>query len=289
MRMLLTLAKRFSAGGFRGLHRFCRWLRQLAERGGDMGAASSDDAVKIMTIHKSKGLEFPVVFVCDTSRRFNDADLKHINYFFFDTTADFQQRFDELFAIIRTDYAHKEQHTTLELRALEWNRRGRDASFLLIENELLDAQAWLERSAGKEPAPTDLHRAYIDASEKRTRQLRSIRRASVIGSLVAVVAIVAAVGAAVVFTAVSAGITVGTAVGGSVGAEVAVDSAVAGGATVSVVAVGSAMAVASSAGVAIGATVGSMVAVGSGVAVGVSVGATAAGAVSAAGSAGAGV
>ena len=76
MRMMLTLAKRFSAGGFRGLHRFCRWLRQLAERGGDMGAASSDDAVKIMTIHKSKGLEFPVVFVCDTSRRFNDADLK---------------------------------------------------------------------------------------------------------------------------------------------------------------------------------------------------------------------
>ena len=76
MRMMLTLAKRFSAGGFRGLHRFCRWLRQLAERGGDMGAASSGDAVKIMTIHKSKGLEFPVVFVCDTSRRFNDADLK---------------------------------------------------------------------------------------------------------------------------------------------------------------------------------------------------------------------
>ena len=76
MRMMLTLAKRFSAGGFRGLHRFCRWLRQLAERGGDMGAVSSGDAVKIMTIHKSKGLEFPVVFVCDTSRRFNDADLK---------------------------------------------------------------------------------------------------------------------------------------------------------------------------------------------------------------------
>ena len=76
MRMMLTLAKRFSAGGFRGLHRFCRWLRQLAERGGDMGAASSGDAVKIMTIHKSKGIEFPVVFVCDTSRRFNDADLK---------------------------------------------------------------------------------------------------------------------------------------------------------------------------------------------------------------------
>ena len=76
LRMMLELSERFAAGGFRGLHRFCRWLRQLAERGGDMGAAGSDDAVKIMTIHKSKGLEFPVVFLCDTSRRFNSADLK---------------------------------------------------------------------------------------------------------------------------------------------------------------------------------------------------------------------
>ena len=76
LRMMLELSERFAAGGFRGLHRFCRWLRQLAERGGDMGAAGTDDAVKIMTIHRSKGLEFPIVFLCDTSRRFNDADLK---------------------------------------------------------------------------------------------------------------------------------------------------------------------------------------------------------------------
>ncbi len=76
LRMMLELSRRFAAGGFRGLHRFCQWLHQLAGRGGDMGAAGADDAVRIMTIHKSKGLEFPVVFLCDTSRRFNDADLK---------------------------------------------------------------------------------------------------------------------------------------------------------------------------------------------------------------------
>lgn len=74
--MLLSLARRFESGGFRGVHRFCVWLRQLAERGGDMGAAVQSGAVRIMTVHKSKGLEFPVVFLCDTSRRFNDADLK---------------------------------------------------------------------------------------------------------------------------------------------------------------------------------------------------------------------
>lgn len=76
LHMMLELSGRFAAGGFRGLHRFCQWLHQLAGRGGDMGAAGADDAVRIMTIHKSKGLEFPVVFLCDTSRRFNDADLK---------------------------------------------------------------------------------------------------------------------------------------------------------------------------------------------------------------------
>ena len=74
--MMLELSKRFAAGGFHGLHRFCLWLRRLAERGGDMGSAASEGAVKIMTVHKSKGLEFPVVFLCDTSRRFNDSDLK---------------------------------------------------------------------------------------------------------------------------------------------------------------------------------------------------------------------
>lgn len=75
LRMMLDLAKRFSSGGFRGLHRFCLWLQQLSKRGGQLGAASVGGAVKIMTIHKSKGLEFPVVFVCDTSRKFNNSDL----------------------------------------------------------------------------------------------------------------------------------------------------------------------------------------------------------------------
>lgn len=76
LQTVLELAKRFEAGGFRGLHRFCQWLDRLAERGGDIGSAAGEDAVQIMTIHKSKGLEFPVVFLCDTSRKFNDGDLR---------------------------------------------------------------------------------------------------------------------------------------------------------------------------------------------------------------------
>lgn len=63
----------------RGLFRFLRYLERLRENGGDLGAAATsgslEQAVQIMTIHKSKGLEFPVVFVAGLSKMFNRQDL----------------------------------------------------------------------------------------------------------------------------------------------------------------------------------------------------------------------
>lgn len=72
-------AQRFESGGFRGLHAFLNHIAQISEQGGDIAAGraeSSSDAVKIMSIHKSKGLEFPVVFLADCNRRFNKIDLQ---------------------------------------------------------------------------------------------------------------------------------------------------------------------------------------------------------------------
>ena len=72
---LIELSERFDATGYRGVHRFVQWLRQLAERGQELGTgAVSTSAVQIMTVHKSKGLEFPVVFLCDTAHAFNRMD-----------------------------------------------------------------------------------------------------------------------------------------------------------------------------------------------------------------------
>lgn len=63
----------------RGLFRFLRYITRLRESGGDLGAVSSsgeqENVVRIMTIHKSKGLEFPVVFVAGLSKNFNRQDL----------------------------------------------------------------------------------------------------------------------------------------------------------------------------------------------------------------------
>ena len=72
---LIQLAERFESSGYRGLHRFVLWLRSLADKGeapslgGDSGSA-----VQILSTHKSKGLEFPVVFVCDLAHQFNKSD-----------------------------------------------------------------------------------------------------------------------------------------------------------------------------------------------------------------------
>jgi len=72
---LAELSRRFESGGYRGLHRFVLWLRRMAERGEEPSVGGPGaGAVQILSVHKSKGLEFPVVFLCDTARRFNRQD-----------------------------------------------------------------------------------------------------------------------------------------------------------------------------------------------------------------------
>ena len=75
---LLDLAAQFEESGYRGLHAFLKQLERMEKRGDEPSApsAAGADAVSVMSIHKSKGLEFPVVFLVNTSRKFNAADLR---------------------------------------------------------------------------------------------------------------------------------------------------------------------------------------------------------------------
>ena len=76
--MLLQKAEEYEKTVFKGLFYFLRYLEQLKSYEIDLGEAAlnenMENAVKIMTIHKSKGLEFPVVFVSGLSRQFNLLD-----------------------------------------------------------------------------------------------------------------------------------------------------------------------------------------------------------------------
>ncbi|MEG1460750.1 MAG: UvrD-helicase domain-containing protein [Oscillospiraceae bacterium] len=75
---LLELARSFEENGYRGLFRFLAHLKRMEERGEEpkQSVSAKAGAVSIMSIHKSKGLEFPVVFLANTSRRFNTSDLR---------------------------------------------------------------------------------------------------------------------------------------------------------------------------------------------------------------------
>ena len=72
---LSELAESFESTGYRGLHRLSLWLQALAGRGQEPNIApGTGRAVQIISIHRSKGLEYPVVFLCDAARRFNTRD-----------------------------------------------------------------------------------------------------------------------------------------------------------------------------------------------------------------------
>lgn len=68
----------FEQGGRRCLPQFLAYLQELREGGGQLPLpqGAGEEAVTIMTSHKSKGLEFPVVFLCDLSKGFNTKDLR---------------------------------------------------------------------------------------------------------------------------------------------------------------------------------------------------------------------
>lgn len=78
LRTLHDRALMYEKTSFRGLFRFLRFIDRMRTRGDDLGVAKSigekDDVVRLVTIHSSKGLEYPVVFVAGLGRNFNKMD-----------------------------------------------------------------------------------------------------------------------------------------------------------------------------------------------------------------------
>ena len=77
---LKNLAVTFSNGSYSGLFHFIRYIEEMQKNEMDFGQAQTPDkeqnAVQLMTIHKSKGLEFPVVFLADAGKGYNDNDFR---------------------------------------------------------------------------------------------------------------------------------------------------------------------------------------------------------------------
>jgi len=79
LKLLFEKAKQFEKASFKGLFNFVNFIDKVRISSNDMGAAKligeNDNVIRIMSIHKSKGLEFPVVFLSGTGKKFNMQDL----------------------------------------------------------------------------------------------------------------------------------------------------------------------------------------------------------------------
>ena len=80
LQMLVQKALDYESTSYRGLFNFVRYIENLQKYEVDYGVAENtagnENAVRIMSIHKSKGLEFPIVFVSGLSKRFNKQDAR---------------------------------------------------------------------------------------------------------------------------------------------------------------------------------------------------------------------
>lgn len=79
LRYLHDRARQFESTSLRGLFGFLRFIERFREEGNDLGAArtlgENENVVRVMSVHKSKGLEFPVVIVAGLGKKFNTRDL----------------------------------------------------------------------------------------------------------------------------------------------------------------------------------------------------------------------
>ena len=109
---LVEYAYQYHQSGYKGLGGFVNFVDQLLERQGDFTPAATlseqADVVRVMSIHRSKGLEFPVVFLCDCAKPFNREDLNGNTLLH-----------SELgFACVRRDFEQMRQYTTIPMQAV---------------------------------------------------------------------------------------------------------------------------------------------------------------------------
>jgi len=85
LRSLHDRALSYEKSSFRGLFRFLRFIDRMKKRGDDLGTARAmsekENVVRLMTIHSSKGLEFPYVFIAGLGRDFNQMDFNELYLF----------------------------------------------------------------------------------------------------------------------------------------------------------------------------------------------------------------
>ena len=104
------------------------------------------------------------------------AEIRDRSWIPFTDDAQYGPSLSRLLSAIDTDLEGAREHTRWLVKALDWDKRGRNASLLLRGSELREAEAWIaSRPADADPAPTPVQREYLlasrNASARRQRLL----------------------------------------------------------------------------------------------------------------------
>jgi WD40 repeat protein len=139
---------------------------------------SSECAVEVEQAIKHNKRLVPIVYR-NVDPKDTHPNLAAINWIFFRESDDFDRAFQQLIKALDTDLNHVKIHTRLQQRAIEWDKKERDRSFLLYGSDLKQADQWVATSTDKEPQPTALQTQYIVASG----HYKSKRQGAIIGGV----------------------------------------------------------------------------------------------------------
>jgi len=115
--------------------------------------------------------------------------LASLNWIFFkkEEQAAFDSAVQDLLQAIQTDHAWVKEHTRLQIRALEWERKSKEGGYLMRGGDLSEAEQWLSKSDEKDPPPTALQTQFIIASRGgATRRQRNTMGAVLAGLIIAI-------------------------------------------------------------------------------------------------------
>jgi WD40 repeat protein len=129
--------------------------------------------------HKNNKKLIPVVY-----RAVPDADLpesiRTINHIFFNKEDSFEQALEKVIFALDNDLDYHKEHSRILVRAREWERQGRDQSYLLRGADLENAEAWLLEGTNKKPSASELQTEYIFSSREGANR----RQRRTVGSLI---------------------------------------------------------------------------------------------------------
>lgn len=111
LRLLVEYAAQYHALGYKRLGGFVGFIARVEERGGDLapaGLSTDGNSVKVLSVHRSKGLEYPIVILADVFRRFNKTDLMQAT----------QLHTKYGFACVRRDGQTMRQYATVQMQAI---------------------------------------------------------------------------------------------------------------------------------------------------------------------------